>query len=121
MIIEHIVNGSESTTFHDFSVVTSGMDLIISSGKYYRENQILFQDDFGGSITVPNGVKKYEIVLITNNEISVVQYSDIDELIQFYESTKFIDKIAWFEINEEVSSLDDVEVHVIKMVVSDED
>jgi hypothetical protein len=120
LINEIIIKGSKETTFHDFAVTTSCMNVQISPGEYWRSNQILFSDAAGGSIVIPTTSNmNYDVCLMTNGETHVLQYSDVDDAIAFYENGGVIDKIAWFTVGENVTSLDDIQINVVKTVIAD--
>jgi hypothetical protein len=117
MINEIIIKGSEDTTFHNISFSTSGMNLMISGGQYYQNGQVLFSDSQGGSVTIPTTENMtYEISLLTNGEINVFQYHEIEDAISFYQANPILDLLAWFTVGQGVTTLDNVTINVKKMV-----
>lgn len=118
MINEVIVQGSQSTTLHTFTVTTNGMNIIVSEGEYYRGGQELFSDADGGTITIPTTSNvNYEVYLMTDG-ITVFSYTDIDDVIAFHMNNQanFIDKLMWFTIGENVTTLDGVTINFLKVI-----
>lgn len=119
MIQDNVVNGSMSTTLHTFTVSTSGMDIVVSSGEYYRGGQVLFSDADGGTITIPTTANiSYELFLMTDGSMSLFQYTDVTDLVNFCQENKsqIIDKLLWFTIGDSITSLDDVIINFVKVI-----
>jgi hypothetical protein len=117
LINENIIKGDPSTTFYDLTFTTNGMDLIISGGTYTRNNNVIFEYPTGGTIGIPTLANmNYEVSLLETGTIHLLQFSDIEEAIDFYKSNKVIDLLAWFTVGEEVTSLDSVTINVKRMV-----
>lgn len=121
MINEIIIKGNHSTTFFDITFSTNGMDLIMSGGSYHINNEMLFSDENGGSITIPTTPNvNYEVHLLKSGVVNVLQYIHLDEVVSFYENNEVIDLLAWFTVGENVTSLDQVQINVKKMVYDNE-
>lgn len=120
MINEIKINGSKSTTYHDFTFSTNGMNLVISGGTYYQNNNVVYTDANGGSIAIPTSPDMtYEICLMASDEVHVLQYSNPDDAIKFYENNNVIDLLAWFTVPVNTTTLDNVQINVKAMVDTD--
>jgi hypothetical protein len=117
MINEITVLGSRSTTLHDFTLVQVGMDLLFSNGSYVQNNAERFTTDLGATVTIPSPASDthYEVWL---NDVGLVilPRSDGEE---FGEVVNPIDRLAWFTVPANATSLDSVEISFIKVVSED--
>lgn len=113
MITEHIVHGSNETTFHDFSISTEGMTIIVSPGEYYRADSLAFSKNVPTTFEIPAENKNYQIC-ITENGIVLFSYTDE---IGYVIVPGLIDTLAWFKLNGE-TDLANVEIHFVKLVLS---
>lgn len=114
MINEIIVQGSSDTSFHNFSITQSVMDISISQGSYHQNGveQVSNTDDISITFDTPTQDTDYEIWLCTD-KIAILHKVVGDE---FGELTNQIDKLAWFTIPSGTTDLDSVEINVIRMV-----
>lgn len=111
MIIEHICQGSEATSYHTFNFTTQGMSVILSNGAYYRNGTVLISSDSEVRIDIPVSSKDMEYsIYLTTDGITVVEQDLTD--YAFIQVDGLIDKLAWFIVPANVTSLDNVEVNV---------
>jgi hypothetical protein len=120
MINENIIKGHWTTTYHDFTFSTNGMDFIISGGSFVQNEKILFSDQTGGTITIPTTANmNYELYLMPDGTLQIFQYGDIEEVIAFAQKNQITELLAWFTIGTGVTTLDNVQINVKKMVLVD--
>jgi hypothetical protein len=114
MLNEIIVQGNESTTFHDFIFTQSGMNIEVSSGSYIQANAERFSTEGGATLSFDTPLEDthYELWL---NDTGLVVLSRTNG--EFAEVANPIDRLAWFTIPAGAISLDDVEINVIRMEV----
>ena len=114
MINEVVVQGSKDTTFHDFSMLQVGMEIYISTGSYHQNGieQVVNEDEISIEFDLPTEDTWYEIWLCYD-KISILTKVSGDE---FGEMINQIDKIAWFMIPANATTLDGVEINIIRMV-----
>jgi hypothetical protein len=117
MINEITVLGSRSTTLHDFTLEQVGMDLVFSNGSYVQNNTQRFTTDLGAKVTIPSPTSDthYEVWL---NDVGLVilSRSGADE---FGEVVNPIDRLAWFTVPANATSLDGVEINFVRVVSED--
>jgi hypothetical protein len=117
MINEITVLGSRKTTLHDFTLVQVGMDLLFSNGSYVQNNAQRFTTDLGAKVTIPSPTSDthYEVWL---NDVGLVilSRSGSDE---FGEVINPIDRLAWFTVPANATTLDNVEINFVKVVSED--
>jgi hypothetical protein len=117
MINEITVLGSRSKTLHDFTLEHVGMDLTFSSGSYVQGNTEKFTTDLGATVNIPSPTSDthYEVWL---NDVGLVilSRSGADE---FGVVVNPIDKLAWFTVPANTTTLDDVEITFRKLVSED--
>jgi hypothetical protein len=115
MIKTHNVIGSKETTFHDFTIESSGMDITISKGNYTQANVDRFKTDAGATVALPTPLADTHYELWLNDAgLNVLNRTDGQE---FGAVSNPIDRLAWFTVPANVISLDDVEINV--MVVNE--
>lgn len=114
MIIEKTILGDGSTSKHNFTFETVGMQFMISPGVYEQCNQIKFISEGDTFIDVPQAVDDTQYQIWATNQgfmlISKPTGSDFDSSIEP------IDCIAWFTIPGNCTSLTDVEINVLKII-----
>jgi hypothetical protein len=117
MINEITVLGSRKRTLHDFTLVQVGMDLLFSNGSYVQNNAQRFTTDIGAKVTIPSPTSDthYEIWL---NDVGLVVLSRLDA-DEFGEVVNPIDKLAWFTVPANATSLDGVAINYVKVVSED--
>nr|WP_309099059.1 hypothetical protein [Fredinandcohnia onubensis] len=117
MIKEHIVEGSKDTSFHDFVITTNGMNLIVTNGSYFRRGNKIFSgiNDALIQIPSPSQLTHYEL-WVTETGLVLKERTDTQV---FDEVENPIDRLAWFSVPENCTSLEDVEVIFVKVVPSD--
>lgn len=114
MIVEHVVEGLKETSLHDFVVTQTGLDITVTAGTYTRANVEKCTFTMGATVTVtPPVVTTHYEVWVTKTGVSVLSHADG----QIFGSVSSpIDRLAWFTIPGGVTSLDSVEIHVVRMV-----
>lgn len=114
MVIEHKIIGSKSTTLHNFSLSTNGMEMTLSAGEYYLKNELKISSKESATFTIPTSPENmhYELWL-TVDGLEVIYRKDNEA---FSRPGDFIDKISWFTVPANFVSLDNVEVNFIKVV-----
>jgi hypothetical protein len=117
MINEITVLGSRSTTLHDFTLVQVGMDLLFSNGSYVQNNAQRFTTDIGATVTIPSPASDthYEIWL---NDVGLAILSRLDA-DEFGVVVNPIDRLAWFTVPANATSLDSVEINYVRLVSED--
>jgi hypothetical protein len=90
------------------------MEITISSGYYYRGGEILVSSTSSSriEIPIPDGDIHYEVWLTTNG-ITILTRTDNEEFDKVIDP---VDKLAWFTVESNSSSLDNVEVNFVKVV-----
>jgi hypothetical protein len=116
MIIEHIVQGSKQTSFHDFNVSTYNMILSISKGSYYRAGVKIFNGDTVANITIPiqTELTNYEVWL-TSNGLSILTRTE-NENFAYDQLINQIDRLAWFDVPTNCTNLNNTDIHFVKVV-----
>lgn len=113
MINEHVSNGSKETTLSTFGVTVDTMNLVISAGEYYQANQKLVESQ---GVTIPIPVSdeslNYDIYLTKTGLIVNVRADDECPS----EIADLLMTLAWLRVPSNVSTLDAVEVNVVKVV-----
>jgi hypothetical protein len=114
MINEITVLGSRRTTLHDFTLEQNGMELVFSNGSYVQDNTERFTTDLGAKVTIPSPASDthYEVWL-SEDGLVILSRSDADE---FGEVVNPIDRLAWFTVPANVTSLDGVEINYVKFI-----
>jgi hypothetical protein len=114
MINEITVLGSRITTLHDFTLEQIGMDLVFSNGSYVQDNTQRFTTDLGATVTIPSPTSDthYEVWL---NDVGLVVLSRLDA-DEFGEVVNRIDRLAWFTVPANATSLDSVEINFVKFI-----
>jgi hypothetical protein len=117
MINEITVLGSRSTTLHDFTLEQVGMDLLFSNGSYIQDSTERFITETGATVTIPSPTSDthYEIWL---NDVGLVVLSRLDA-DEFGEVVNRIDRLAWFTVPANATSLDSVEINYVRLVSED--
>jgi hypothetical protein len=117
MINEIIVLGSKKTRLHDFTLEQVNMDLVLSGGSYVQDNAQRFTTDLGAKVTIPSPTSDthYEIWL---NDVGLVVLSRLDA-DEFGEVVNRIDRLAWFTVPANATSLDSVEINYVRLVSED--
>lgn len=87
MIEKHLIFGSKSTTYFDFKYTFHDGVFSISTGKYYRNNELIYELSEPFECEIEEG-KYYNFVLTTNGIVVVHEWTD--EPIE-----GLIDVLAW--------------------------
>lgn len=116
MINEAIVKGSKETTLHTFSVSQKGMDIIITPGAYYRGGKKFFESREGGVISIPLTDEPLEYEIWLGKEGIYVYSHIVGESYEPKNLDDLYDRLCWFNLSESDTSLDDVEITVLKVV-----
>lgn len=113
MIIENIVKGSKNTSFHDFEIGVSGMDLTVSKGSYFQAEQekIKSDNDVVIPISSPTETTHFEM-WITETGIQILTRTDSEN---FAIVDNPIDRLAWFTVPTNTVDLNGVDIHIIKV------
>jgi hypothetical protein len=114
MVIEHICNGNKQTTLHTFVLSQNGMAINVSPGTYTQQNITKYTTATGATLTLspPAAQTYYEIWL---NNVGLVVLSRTDGQ-QFGSITNPIDRLAWFAVPANTTTLDAVNIDVVKML-----
>lgn len=118
MIVNHSIEGSKDTSFHDFKLSVNGLVLSISDGSYYQADEILYHSDlsFFQNIPMPTQLTEYEIWL---TKIGFVILSNSDNgNISTDNLSSIIDKLVWFSVPANCTDLSTIDVHFIDIVES---
>lgn len=118
MIIERNVNGNKKTSYHNFILSQIGMTISISKGEYYRGDQTLLSSDMGTSFDVPVPTEDADYQVWLTTEGVHVYVSPANQPVNTDDPTKLIDKIAWFTVPSGTTSLDNVQVNALRMVLA---
>lgn len=120
LINEININGDIQTTFHDFTITQTGMNISISNGSYYRGGNLLFHSDTGGTLTLSSSQYQdlYTEIWLATTGIEVLQGGDI---VDVFENNPIpvanrIDRLGWLTIPMGSTSLDAVQIDVVKVV-----
>ncbi|WP_209121501.1 hypothetical protein [Alkalihalobacillus sp. BA299] len=114
MIIEHIVEGSQNTSLHDFQISINGLDLMISGGSYYQAGQEKFVSSEEATIQIPSPTELTHYTLwLTESGINVLARTDKEE---YTEVLNPVDRLAWFSIPANETDLNNVDIHFVKVV-----
>lgn len=115
MIKKHIIQGSKDTTLHDFKIYTEGMDLFICGTHYTNQNEKLLEHEDGVPVQVSILESKkdtwYEIWL-TADGINVLSRTQNES---FGTLENPIDRLAWFKVPANTTTLDDIEINTVVM------
>jgi hypothetical protein len=116
MIIENIVKGSKDTTFHTFKFYLNGLDLIITKGSYFQEGieKVISYNATNISYPITNELTHCEIWLTTSG-ISALMRRDNENFL-FDQLINPIDRLAWFTVPKNCTSLNEIDVNVLKVV-----
>lgn len=114
MLIEHLVNGSEETSVHTFSVNLNGLDINISKGKYIQNKieKFTLNEILTVTIPLPEVHTHYELWLAEDG-IEILTRTDEEE---FDLVANPVDRLLWFSISTGETDLNNVDVHFIKVV-----
>lgn len=89
MIVKHNIEGTESTTLHDFSFEVVDNKLILNATHYTRDNKVLFENELPIEITIPTD--DFEVWL-SENGIEVFTKAIGEE---YAYTDNLIDRLAW--------------------------
>lgn len=113
MIVEHICKGNKSTTLHNFVWSQTGMTVGITSGTYTQQNVVLYSSTTGANVTIPTPtVQTYYEIWLSNSGLAVLSRTDGQ---QFGPVTNPIDRLAWFTVPANTTTLDNVNIDVVRM------
>jgi hypothetical protein len=114
LIQEIIVKGSKSTTFHDFTITTNGLNLILSKGHYVLNNVERIKSDIDVTITLdsPTEDTHYEVWL-SETGLQVLSRTDSEN---FDVVNNPIDRLLWFTISANETDLNNTEINFVKVV-----
>jgi hypothetical protein len=116
MIKEHLILGNKQNSFHDFVFTQEGNSVDISNGSYWRNNESLFESNEPISIEItPQSSDMMYEVWITSGGILLFSAATNAPIEYDFHGFEPIDRLCWF-IVPIGSSLDDVEINVIKIV-----
>ncbi len=117
MINEVTVQGSKDTTFHDFTISQEGMDISFSVGSYYRGGRELAKEFDITTITIDTPAEDVQLeIWLGADSAGVAEFmlceagSDLSAL-----TYPTIDRLAWFTLPAGTTSLDVVEINVLKI------
>jgi hypothetical protein len=118
MVNEHVVLGSKSTSCHSFGLTTEGLSVHLTAGEYHNNGEVKVSstEDLVIEIPVSSLDTDYEIWL-ESDSVSVLARSAGE---QYGELTSPVDRIAWFTVPANSTTLDTVEVNFVKVVDEDE-
>lgn len=113
MVNEITVLGSKETSLHDFTLEQIGMDLVFSGGSYIQDNTKRFTTETGATVTIPSPASDthYEIWL-SEAGLAILNRLDSEE---FGEVTNPIDRLAWFTVPANATTLTNVEINFVKV------
>lgn len=115
MIIKHTIQGSLDTTLHDFEIHTESMDLFVLGTHYTNRNQKLIEHekDIPIQISIEKTTKDtwYEIWLTTDG-VTVLSRAPKES---FEDIENPIDRLAWFKVPANTTTLDDIEINTVVM------
>jgi hypothetical protein len=116
LIIEHTLKGSKDTSFHDLQLTISNLNIIFSSGSYFRNSEEIFKLESDTVITIPQSteIMNYEI-WITKNGISVLVRKENEEF-SYNQLVDEIDSLSWLVVPANCNNLNLADVHVVKVV-----
>lgn len=117
MINEITVIGTKETSFHNFSIVQENMDISISPGVYWRGGAELASSVDSATITIdsPTEDVQLEVWLCSSDGEAIIELLPSGENLAELSATP-IDRIAWFTVPAGMTTLDGVEINVIRMV-----
>lgn len=116
MIKEQIIKGSKNTSFHDFQLSITGLNLILTNGSYFRGGQELFKDIESTVVTIPSSVDSiYYELWITDNGLSVLSRKENEEF-SYNQLTNQIDRLCWFNVPANCTDLNTVDINFVKVV-----
>lgn len=104
MIIEHVVKGQKTTSWHNFNIRVENFDLIISQGEYWQGGIKRFSSTEETILSFEDKLGLYNIY-VTDDGILDLK----DEL----EPENKIDRIAWLSVHGD--SLKNVDINFIKI------
>jgi hypothetical protein len=114
MIVYHDVIGSKETSFHTFEIETSSLDIVISAGEYNQAGSQRFLSETGAAVSIPSpSAQTYYEVWLADSGLVVIYEDDVTE---YAEVPNPIDRLAWFTVPANATSLDKVEIHVMRTV-----
>jgi hypothetical protein len=102
VVVEHYVLGEKETTWHDFQITVAGLAVTVSSGSYYRNNELLYESIENTTLTIATA-GYYEIWLTTNGFELLFDITNIQNPI---------DRLAWIN----AGSTEVTEIDVIKII-----
>lgn len=116
MIIEHTITGSKDTSFHNLQLIVSNLNIILTSGSYFRNNVEIFKMDSDTVITIPQStdIMNYEI-WITKNGISVLARKENEEFA-YNQLVDEIDRLCWLYVPANCNNLNLADTHFVKVV-----
>jgi hypothetical protein len=114
MLNEITVQGNKSTTLHDFLFLQSGMNIEVSNGSYIQANAERFSTEGGVTLSFNTPLEDTHHELWLSDTGLVVLSRTNGE---FAEVVNPIDRLAWFTIPANATTLDNVEINVIRMEV----
>ncbi|MFS0904123.1 hypothetical protein AB3N02_13800 [Priestia aryabhattai] len=107
MLQTYNVIGNEETTFYTFGIRAEGMNIIVSPGIYYNQGEILYQTESETVLTVP-GAGSFRIWLYPTG-------FELSQGLAHREDA--INMIAWIDVPEGATSLEEAAINFIRMVV----
>lgn len=106
MVTVHDCRGDKRTTFYTFQMYLDGMDVIITPGEYWNQEEMIFSTETETKLTIPK-----------DGYYRVWIYPDGLRVIEGYEAPDgYINVLVWAEVPENTTSLNDADVHFIRMV-----
>lgn len=116
MINSILIQGSKETTWHDFEITQEGMDITLLPGSYWRGGTELAIIEAPTSITIDTPTEEAQLEIWLNGSGETVAFEILlsgDPLSELAQQP--IDRIAWLTVPAGVTTLDDVEVNIIKI------
>jgi hypothetical protein len=116
MIIEHVVNGSKETSYHNIQITAANLDFTLKSGSYFQNGQEIFNmiNDTVVSIPLANQLTHYEI-WITKNGFSILTRTDTEDFAYSHLINQ-IDRLCWFSVPASCTDLSTLDIHLVKVV-----
>jgi hypothetical protein len=118
MMIEHIVKGSADSTLCTFLMSAQGMDIQVSKGSFIQGGKEFFAG-VGASFTVPVSAEDlhYAVYLTTTGiTVDVWSPSEVPSSIE-----NLLTQLGWFFVPKNTTSLEAIDIHIVKVVESNED
>jgi len=113
MIQEITIRGSKYTTLHNIQMSVEGNRITISPGQVWQNSEIVLDIKESIIIDIPvNEEECYYEINLTSDKVIVNTKTNNQSLI----TAEYIIKLCWFTVPKNIISLDDVQVHFVKVV-----